>query len=47
MSARAIITRCDWPPENMSGLTFAALEQPELLEQLVGAARRLAAGTPW
>ena len=48
ISARAIITRWACPPENMSGLTFAALEQPELLEQLVGArARARAAETPW
>ena len=42
MSARAIIIRCVWPPEKKSGFAPRALEQAELLEQLVGARLALA-----
>ena len=37
MSARAIITRCDCPPEKKSGFDSARSSEPELLEQLVRA----------
>ena len=42
MSARAIITRCDWPPEKKSGFARRPVDQPELRQQLVRARLALA-----